>query len=233
MNIALKGEIERNEPHVWHGRASVELVHDLNNPLTVVIGYATLLVEEARTLARRDPVIAQKLLDNATMVEKAAEYCRHLAENWRRTTKKTADFAPLDLVAAAQEVRQVIFFGDPAIQISGLAGAAVHGSKFELMRIFQNLFKNALEAGAKAVAVTFSRQGERIELVVADNGVGMDADRVRRALGGGFSSKENGMGLGLSIVRHVLSAHGATFQLESQPGHGTTVRLSFPVPHQS
>ena len=128
----------------------------------------------------------------------------------------------------------MIFFGDPAIQISGLAEAPVQGSKLELMRIFQNLFKNALEAGAKEISVTFSRQGERIELVVADNGVGMDADRVRRALGGGFSSKENGMGLGLrSIVRHVLSVHGATFHLESQQGHGTTVRLSFPVPTKS
>src|SRR5688500_2244927 len=40
MNVALKREIEQNEPHIWQARASVELVHDLNNPLTVVIGYA-------------------------------------------------------------------------------------------------------------------------------------------------------------------------------------------------
>jgi signal transduction histidine kinase len=233
LNVALKREIEHNEPHVWHGRASVELVHDLNNPLTVVIGYATLLIEEARALSQRDPVLAQKLLDNAIMVEKAAEYCRHLAENWRQTAKKTAEFTRLDLVQVIQEVRQVIFFGNPAIQIAGLEEAAVQGSKFELMRIFQNLFKNSLEADAKAVAVTFSRNGERIDLVIADNGAGMAPDRVRRALGGGFTSKESGLGLGLSIVRHLLSAHGATFHLESQPGHGTTVRLSFPASPQS
>ncbi len=88
LTVALKREIESNEPHVWHGRASIELVHDLNNPLTVVIGYATLLIEEARALSQKDPVLAQKLLDNAVMVEKAAEYCRHLAENWRRAAKK-------------------------------------------------------------------------------------------------------------------------------------------------
>jgi signal transduction histidine kinase len=233
LNVALKHEIKRNEPHVWHGRASVELVHDLNNPLTVVIGYATLLIEEARALSQRDPVLAQKLLDNAVMVEKAAEYCRQLAENWRQTGKKTAEFARLDLVHIVQEVRQIIFFGNPAIQISGLAEAPVQGAKFELMRIFQNLFKNSMEADAKVVSATFSRQGDRIELVVTDNGAGMDPDRVRRALGGGFTSKETGLGLGLSIVRHILHAHGATFHLESQPGHGTTVRLSFPALPQS
>jgi signal transduction histidine kinase len=229
LNVALKREIESNEPHVWHGRASIELVHDLNNPLTVVIGYATLLIEEARALSEKDPALAQKLLDNAVMVEKAAEYCRHLAENWRRAAKKKAEFSPLDLRQSVEEVKQVIFFGNPAIEIAGIAETPIQGAKFELMRIFQNLLKNALEAGAKKVAVTFSREGDRIGLVLADDGSGMDPERVRRALGGGFSSKESGMGLGLSICRHLLNAHGATFQLESQVGQGTTVRLSFPI----
>jgi len=229
LNVALKREIESNEPHVWHGRASIELVHDLNNPLTVVIGYATLLIEEARALALKDPVLAQKLLDNAIMVEKAAEYCRHLAENWRRAAKKTSEFSALDLRRSVEEVRQVIFFGNPIIEITGLEETPIQGAKYELMRIFQNLLKNAIEAGAKRVIVTFSRDGDRIGLVIADDGGGMDPERVRRALGGGFTSKESGMGLGLSICRHLLNAHGASFQLESQVGQGTTVRLSFPA----
>ncbi len=229
LSVALKKEIEVNEPHVWHGRASIELVHDLNNPLTVVIGYATLLIEEARALSKQDPVLAQKLLDNAVMVEKAAEYCRHLAENWRRAAKKTAEFTPLDLRQSVEEVKQVIFFGNPMIEIGGVADTPINGAKYELMRIFQNLLKNALEAGAKKVTVTFSRDGDRVGLVLADDGGGMDPDRVRRALGGGFTSKESGMGLGLSICRHLLNAHGATFQLESQVGQGTTIRLSFPA----
>ncbi len=69
LNTALKREIERNEPQIWQARASVELVHDLNNPLTVVIGYAALVAEEARTLAQRDPDTARKLLDYSGMVE--------------------------------------------------------------------------------------------------------------------------------------------------------------------
>ncbi len=229
LSTALKKEIETNEPHVWHGRASIELVHDLNNPLTVVIGYATLLIEEARALSKQDPVLAQKLLDNAVMVEKAAEYCRHLAENWRRAAKKTSEFSPLDLRQSVEEVKQVIFFGNPMIEVTGIADTPINGAKYELMRIFQNLLKNALEAGAKKMTVVFSREGDRIGLVLTDDGGGMDPDRVRRALGGGFTSKESGMGLGLSICRHLLNAHGATFQLESQVGQGTTIRLSFPA----
>ena len=97
------------------------------------------------------------------------------------------------------------------------------------MRVFQNLFKNALEAGAKQLTVTVTRTGEQIEMTVADDGKGMDAEHIRRAMKGGFSDKENGTGLGLSICRHLLGTHGATLALESAPGKGTTVRMIFPA----
>lgn len=232
LNAALKREIEQNEPQIWQARASVELVHDLNNPLTVVIGYAALVAEEARVLAERDPDAGRKLLDYSAMVEKAAEYCHHLSENWRTAAKQAPSFARLDLVQLVQEVRQVIFFGNVAIQCVGESNAWVRGSKFELMRVFQNLLKNSLEAGATRVTVTFARRDGRIELTMVDNGAGMEPERLKRALHGGFSSKTNGTGLGLSICRHLVGTHGATMSVESAPSRGTTVRLVFPAAPQ-
>ena len=66
-------------------------------------------------------------------------------------------------------------------------------------------------------------------LEVRDNGPGMDDDRIHRVLHGGFTTKENGTGLGLSICRHLTGSHGGTFSIESRPGAGTTVRLTFPA----
>ncbi len=105
LNAALKQEIDQNEPHIWQSRASVELVHDLNNPLTVVIGYAALLVEEARGLAALDPERGRKMQEYAALVEKAAEYCHHLSENWRQGARKPADYQKVDLVKIAQDVK--------------------------------------------------------------------------------------------------------------------------------
>jgi signal transduction histidine kinase len=229
LNAALRREIERNEPHIWQGRASVELVHDLNNPLTVVIGYAGLLAEQASALAQRDPAGSAKLLEYARMVEKAAEYCHHLSENWRQASKEAKQFEVIDLVRVASEVREVIFFSNAAIEISGQTEAWIRGSRFELMRVLQNLFKNALEAGTTKLAVSFTRQGQFLELVLSDNGSGMDAERVQKAMHGGFSSKTTGTGLGLSICRHLVRTHGATFDLSSAPGKGTRIRLMFPA----
>ena len=228
LNKALKKEIDTNQPQIWQARASVELVHDLNNPLTVVIGYSALMVEEAQKLCQLDPEMGKRMADYAVIVEKAAEYCHHLSENWRSASKKTAEFTLVDLVMVAQEVKNVILFGSSNVAITGQPDAWIKGSKYELMRIFQNLLKNSLESGASRVAVNFSEADGKVEVTVADDGPGMDEERIHLVMHGGFTSKENGTGLGLSICRHLTGAHGGKFTIESKPGVGTKVRLVFP-----
>jgi signal transduction histidine kinase len=228
LNVALKNEIQQNEPQIWQARASVELVHDLNNPLSVVIGYSSLVAEEARRLSQHDPAAGRKLIEFSTMVEKAADYCHHLSDNWRLASKKVTEYATVDLVQIVHEVWHVILFSNPAIQLSGLGDAKVRGSKFELMRVMQNLLKNSLEAEATRVDVSFARVEGKMTVLVTDNGTGMDAESVKRAVRGGFSSKATGTGLGLNICRHLAGTHGASFALESAPGKGTTVKLVFP-----
>jgi signal transduction histidine kinase len=229
LNAALKQEIDSNKPQIWQARASVELVHDLNNPLTVVIGYSALMVEEAHKLAEQNPEMGKRMADYAIIVEKAAEYCHHLSENWRNASKKMAEFTIIDLVAVAFEVKQVIFFGSPVVQISGTTEAWINGSKYEIMRVFQNLLKNSIESGATRVGVDFTSKAGKTTVTITDNGPGMDEDRIHRAMHGGFTSKENGTGLGLSICRHLTASHGGEFAIESEPGVGTTVKLTFPA----
>jgi signal transduction histidine kinase len=232
MNVALKREIEEKQPHIWQGRAAVELVHDLANPLTVMIGYATLLVQETKKMAKREGGDeGKKLLNYADVVSRAAEYCHELADNWRQTSRKTTQFTDIDLVNLTQHVKDVIFFSNASIQISGVPHAIVRGSQFELTRVIQNVFKNGLEAGATVLRVEFSQQGEQWELTISDNGAGMDADTAVLALKGGFTTKTHGTGLGLGICRHILGAHGATLTLESAPERGTTLRMLFPARH--
>jgi signal transduction histidine kinase len=228
MNAALKREIEEKQPHIWQARAAVELVHDLANPLTVMIGYSALMVREAKKLSLPGDQ-NEKFMSYADVVTRAAEYCHHLAENWRQASRNSADFRDLDLVKLVQDVKEVIFFNNPAIQLAGCPAAPIRGSQFELTRVFQNLFKNALEAGATRVTVMVAQTVERYELAISDNGSGMDEDTARRALKGGFTTKTNGTGLGLGICRHLLGAHGATMHLESQPSKGTTLKISFPA----
>jgi len=228
LSTALKKEIDAKQPQIWQARASVELVHDLNNPLTVVIGYSALIAEESLKMVPISPEIGKRVADYASIVEKAAEYCHHLSDNWRSTSKKTAEFSNVDVVGIAMEVKQVIFFGSAILQFSGLPTAYIRGSKYELMRIFQNLMKNAIESGATWVTTDFNLRDDKLAVTITDNGPGMDEDQVHRAMHGGFTTKEAGTGLGLSICRHLTGVHGGEFSIKSTPGVGTTIRLIFP-----
>lgn len=228
-HAALKREMAETAPQVWQGRASVDLVHDLGNPLAVVTGYSTLLLEELRGQADVDPDRAARLLRYGEIVARAAEYCQHLAENWRHAAAQTASFERVDLVQLVQDVRRVVFFSELPVQLTGAGAAWVQGSKFELMRVFQNLFRNALEAGAQHLVVAVARVGDQIEVGITDDGEGMDTTLQQQALAGGFSKRADGRGLGLGICRHLLGAHGATLALASAPGRGTTVKLVFPA----
>ncbi|MFM9081627.1 MAG: response regulator, partial [Opitutaceae bacterium] len=117
LNEALRREIQEREPQIWQGKASVELVHDLNNPLSVVVGYSGLLADEARRLAEYAPKEAERLLAHAEVVAKAAQYCHHLADNWRGASKEAASFALVDLPVLVKEVLKVVLPGADAVVI--------------------------------------------------------------------------------------------------------------------
>lgn len=228
LNAALKQELAQAEPKIWQARASAELVHDLTNPLMVTIGYASLLGEEAKSLYQTDPQKCQKLVEYAAMVGKAAEYAHYLAENWRQASAPSQALEKLDLVQTLQELHQVIFFNHPAIQLSGEGCLVVRGVKFQLMRVFQNLLKNAMEAGATRISIHFADTEKGPLVTLADNGKGMTPDEREKVEKGSYTSKVGGMGLGMNICRHILSAHGATFELKSQQGVGSTISMQFP-----
>ncbi len=224
----LNEERKEASSQIWQGRASVELVHDLANPLTVMIGYANLLREEMERIAAPSDE-ARELCEYAGIVESAAEYCHHLAENWRQASRSSGEFCDVNLSALASEMKKVIFYDDPAIEIVDTCRAVIRGSRFELARVIQNLTRNAKEAGATRVQMRFLRGPDWLELKVADNGHGMDATTLAESVKGGFSTKANGTGVGLSICRHIAAIHGARLSIESEPGVGSEVRIRFPL----
>lgn len=228
LTEALKREIQEKEPKVWQARAAVELVHDLANPLTVLIGYAGLLSAEARKIASTGGGASVLLAEYAEVVERSAGYCQHLAENWRKATRQSTSFAPVDVVALLLEVKRVIFFSSDLIRISGPDRSEVLGAKFELSRVLQNLIRNSLEAGSSKVEVLVSEEPDSVSISIQDDGCGMDEATREKAWQGDFTTKSTGTGLGLSICRHLIGVHGGKLTVASVPGQGTTMRVSLP-----
>ncbi len=109
-----------------------------------------------------------------------------------------------------------------------------HADRRLLVHALVNLLKNAVEAttattSAPRITVTTRRNGSSVQIEVADNGPGIPKDRLQRIFESGYSTKGAGRGRGLSIVKDSIEAQGGNLQVVSEPGRGTTFRVSLPV----
>jgi len=105
------------------------------------------------------------------------------------------------------------------------------GADAELLhRAFSNLALNAMDAMPQGGTLTLrTRQsGDRVTVEIADTGVGLTAEECERLFTPYYTSKAHGTGLGLAIVQSVISDHGGTIVVRSQPGQGTTFIIELP-----
>jgi signal transduction histidine kinase len=127
-----------------------------------------------------------------------------------------------------QEVLAVALVGSKSVEVRGRPAAPVLGARFELMRVIQNLLKNAIESGASSVSVDFDGSEKEVSLTVRDDGPGMTPQQLNNALRGGFTTKPHGTGLGLSICRHIVASHGGRLLLKSTSQVGTEASMFLP-----
>lgn len=110
----------------------------------------------------------------------------------------------------------------------------VEGDPVHLQQVLINLLVNGMEAMSTTTAqqrleIRLYRQGDQGVLSVSDSGVGLSAELVERLFERFFSTKKNGMGMGLAISRSLIEEHGGRIWVESQLGQGTTFFVSLPL----
>lgn len=229
MYESVKSEQKKQQLTAGFNQAAAEMVHDICNPLVVAIGYTNMLLEEVRHLPPGPPSVG-RIIQYAQTLEKCSSFCLHLAESWRQTTKHAGEVEVVDLFATAEEAKSVLFFGTNRIDVHGTPGMNISGVRFEIVRLLQNLVKNALEAGSTHVNIALTRQDGRIVLLVADNGSGLPAEMMESILKKPVeSTKAHGTGLGMTICRHIVAAHNAEMKVGARPGGGTVFTISFPA----
>lgn len=233
----LEAERRRLEVEVQHsqqleslGSLAGGIAHDMNNVLAAILGLGSVLQVK---LAQDPPLL------------KAVDTILHAAGRGRDLVKGLTDFARKgmqephllnlnDLVRSEaallhrttlQRVELVIDL-DPDLP-------PILGEPNSLSSTLMNLCVNALDAmpkGGRLRLATRLQKG-RVELTVEDTGEGMSPEVKQRALEPFFTTKPvgKGTGLGLSIVYGTLKAHGGSIDIQSEPGQGTSIRLSLPA----
>lgn len=218
--------ISQQEAAAAIGSFAASLAHEVRNPLSAV----RLDLERAR-----EEVIADDRV--ATLLDRALQQIERLdatvSGSLRIARSGNVPMTPLDIrdpIGAAVAAAEPDFAArgarlDHTVPPDALM---VHGNAAALEQLLLNLLLNAAAAlpAQGSASVEARLLDDAVEITVRDNGRGIAGDELDRVFEPFHTTREDGTGLGLTIVRRIADAHGADLCVESQPGVGTTVRLS-------
>lgn len=227
------------------GQMASGIAHDINNAISPVALYTEMLLEQEAGLSKRT---REYLETTQRAIGDVAHTVARMREFYRQHEPKLV-LSPVDLSVLVQQVidltrarwsdmplqRGIVIELRPEL---GQNLPAVAGIESEIREALINLVFNAVDAmpegGTLAIRTKIAEGAQRVDVEVADTGVGMDEETRRRCLEPFFTTKgERGTGLGLAMVYGVTRRHNADIEMESAIGQGTTVRLRFPVPASS
>jgi two-component system, NtrC family, sensor kinase len=226
------------------GQLVAGVAHELNNPLTSVIGYAQLLQEELLEARhpgaiRPTPELARDLRRIAEESERAARIVRNLLAFARR---QAASRAPQDVADLFGRVLALRAYEHRLNNVElraefhpALPSVVADGS--QLQQALLNLLLNAEQAmrGRSTkrlhVGTRYDESAAAVELFISDTGHGIDAANLSRIFDPFFTTRDvgEGTGLGLSICYGIVRDHGGQIAVESTAGEGTTFSLLLPA----
>lgn len=231
----LQGELLHVTRMTAMGEMTSALAHEINQPLTALLNYTS----AARRMAKSFGEPAAKLVD---VLERAVDQTERAGLIIRRLRNFIEKREP---VRTPESVNKVV---EDAIAL-GLAGFRDTGTKWtiklqpdlptamidkvQIQQILVNLIRNATEAMAgrdkRQLTIATSLNGTDVEIAVSDTGTGLPEDVVSRLFHPFVTTKDRGMGMGLSICRTIAEAHGGRLWLASNSPEGATFKLSLPL----
>lgn len=203
-----------------------KITHEIKNPLTVVNGYLSMF--------------------DVTDIEKSKRYISILKNEVNRTLNLLSDFMEFtkikvvkkecnfnDLISDVKEVL-IPFFVKKNVSYSFCVqnNIIVNMDYNRIKQVIINVIKNAVEACRESngmVTTTAFTEEDYLIIVVKDNGIGMDKFVLDNILVPFYTTKDNGTGLGVSLSKEILEAHGGTINYDSVKGKYTTCKITIPL----
>ena len=213
------------------GRMASSISHDLRHSLAAVVANAEFLCESNLTPGQREDLYGEirVAVDQMTeLIESLLEFSRT-----RESLRPTYGDVRSAVDRAVQGVKAHPEFQRIRIRISSEGSTEGWFDFKKLERALLNLLLNACEvvpAQSGKIDVGLRRLGENLEIRIVDNGPGV-ADAIRDRLFEPFVShgKENGTGMGLTVVQKILQDHGGDVAVEQTSASGTTFRVNIPM----
>ena len=238
-------ELQRNKQELAHltrvstmGELAASLAHELNQPLTAILSN----VQAAQRFMSADPINLAEVREILRDVVQDNNRASDVICRIRTLAKKgELEAAPLTLAGIIGDV--VLLLHSDAI-VRGIRVLLnldpnlppVHGDRVQLQQVVLNLLLNAFDAMEfrskhDRVVVVGAKQynADMVRVAVCDRGPGVGADNLDKIFKPFFTSKREGLGLGLSICRSIVEMHGGSIWAENNSDQGTTLYFTLPT----
>ena len=229
-------ELARSNRYSLAGELAATIAHEINQPLSVILTNTEML---ALTLQAPAPDLSQ-LKEIISDIRDADQRAADVIRNTRNLlTKSSIEFKEVDLNVPVREA--IRFFLGLAVArnvnvISSIAPEplAIKGNGVQLHQVVLNLIVNAMDAMSglpadrRRLEIATARVENRAEVSVSDSGPGVPPEKLKEIFAPFFSTKQEGMGMGLSITRTIVEAHGGRIWAENRPGGGAIFRARLP-----
>ena len=211
------------------GRAAAQVAHEVKNPLAGLLLYSMHLKSKAGNFSEGEAYLVDKIVETInhliSRVEQILGFARPVnltlhSGNLNPIINDILELLRPQLTANKVEVRLSI--GEAAyamIDESSMRGALM------------NLILNAIEAmpHGGALSITVDQTDETVRIEIVDTGSGISEEESKKIFEPFYTTKEQGLGLGMPYSKKIIDQHGGTISLDSQPGEGTTISIALPA----
>lgn len=218
------------------GHMSSALAHELNQPLAAIMNYLRAAQRTVSAVEDASVVRAGQMMEKALeQTSRAGQIIKRLREfTEKRDTSRTIE----SLNRVIEEAIELALVGAAVLDVKVQKSLAtdlpdIFIDRIQIQQVVLNLVRNAVEAmeevSIRRLTVSTRMNGEgHVQASFLDTGPGMPDEVIRRLFEAFVTTKENGMGIGLSICRSIIEAHGGRLWMEPAPGGGTEFHFSLP-----
>lgn len=220
------------------GEMTAGIAHEINQPLGAIVNYTRGCIRRLKSKDCNTNTLIPAITEVSKQAERAAEIILRLRRFARKgeMKKSTTDINEV--------VRESIFFLQPEISQHDIIVRkkmsrtlpTIEADKIQLEQVVVNIIKNAIDALStfeceqKRVYVQTSMPtAEEIEILIHDFGPGFKDDELNRIFQPFFTTKSDGMGVGLAISQTIIEAHGGHITTNPKPKEGACFRISLPI----